>query len=212
MEDLPVELKIAVIRSVDDPKSLLNLALTNKAFYSLVKRDEAGLSANICFRRIGANLARLALATARSEDLAKAPSKEWTVERMKRFINTYFTLGVVPMSPQSMTFSLCHQLLAFHELVHHYAAVVAAQAIANIPSDDAAARGRCSTLETHRFQKALYLLALSENLLRCSKRMSRKSISLRPAWGSLWRKFAPWELQQARCAKYLLEARVNNSK
>ncbi len=224
MNTVPRELKETVVGFVEDPQTLMRLAKTNKEFYIVIKRDESKLSKNLCYRQIGHHLMPLALATAHSRALLKkrtfygqpqAP-QDMNLQGLVNFIDEHFPQQTSEAPNLQMTLNDCIYLFEFHSTVEHYAAAVAGLALANSP--------RCGTphmgpthSEMNRIHKSLYMLELLANLFPRAQLPpptpeTSGGVAYRPAWQRLITKFAPWELQQVRCAKELLSLHIQNGK
>ncbi|KAK7754438.1 hypothetical protein SLS62_003458 [Diatrype stigma] len=105
------------------------------------------------------------------------------------------------------------KLLEFHEVVDHYAPIIANLALASIPAQKGHHKS-CSETEIARFKKALYILHLTTILFTRDDQLNpataARADDIEPAWIHFWSKFAPWELQQTRCAHDLLARHTQN--
>ncbi|RYP74952.1 hypothetical protein DL770_007505 [Monosporascus sp. CRB-9-2] len=106
------------------------------------------------------------------------------------------------------------KLTAFHDTVHYYTRIISESARANLPASAGDSK-HCSKAETDRFTKSLYLLHLASCLFprddQKNPAVAERAEDLAPAWRHFWTKFAPWELQQTRCAHELLAMHVHNA-
>lgn len=223
MNRLPTELKAMVAASVEDPATLVNLAMADKTFYSIIKRDEVKLGSNMCYQRIG-HLMPLALAVAHSETLVKSKRnfygqahslKAMTVEEIKAFIDDHFPAQAVVNRHIDINF--CTKLFSFHSTVDDYATVIAERALQATPRSNITKLMSCTESELNRIRKSLYILELLSNLFPRNHASDTDEPSLRetafqPAWEHLLTKFAPWELQQVRCAKQIMARHVQDGK
>lgn len=105
------------------------------------------------------------------------------------------------------------KLLEFHEVVEYYAPIIANLALASVPAPKGYHRS-CSETEIARFKKALYILHLTSILFTRDDQYNPangvRAEDIEPAWIHFWTKFAPWELQQTRCAHDLLARHIQN--
>ncbi|KAK7743999.1 hypothetical protein SLS62_010360 [Diatrype stigma] len=217
IQTLPDELKVMVATSIDDPETLMNLAFVDKGFYNLIKGDEAKLCARLFKKQIGDKFLRLAVAVAHARALQRVPRTfygqprsrlDLSVEDIMDFVDTHFPSpvsdAIVP-SDRTMGLKLCAELFAFHRVVDNYADVFSRSLKFKHDGD-----GNGS--EQQRVRKALYILQLLSNLFprgRVSQRNFKATErAYQPAWAYLLTRFAPWELQQARCAKQLLARHI----
>lgn len=221
MRAFPNELKALVASFVEDHTTLINLALTNKTFYGLIKRREARLSHDLCCRKFGHDLPFL-LAVFESRKLLSAraflgqpqPLSDVTVEDIIKFVDQYFTDPTFADSQFSI--NVCIQLSSFDGIVDKYAAITARLALENTPGGSMGSVNITQS-EATRFRKAFYIAELLRNLfsrdhISQPAAAAQRESAFRPAWQHLLAKFAPWELQQVRCAKDLLAQHVQNGK
>lgn len=221
IQSLPDELKVMVASSITDLETLTNLAFVDKGFYNIVKGDEARLCARLFRKYIGDEFLCLAVAVAHSRALQRVPRTfygqprsrlDLSVEDIIDFVDIHFPSEVsdaIVASDWNMSLKLCAELFAFHEVVDNYADI-----ISRPPEFESNEDGKGS--EKHRVRKALYILQLLSNLFPRG-RVSQRSFqdterAYEPAWAHLLTRFAPWELQQARCAKQLLARHVQQGK
>ena len=208
IDTLPVELGAYVASFLPDPRSLINLAVTCKQNYGVVKLDEAALasSTEVITQLKDSGLLSLSLAVLKSWD-GRSPSQ--TIEGTIRFIDDHFSQGAAIQSLeycQKMTLGDCVRIYEFHNTVERYAAIIARMALEEIHSSVNMPQA-CSTTEIHRIKKSLYLSQLLRNLFPRNYHSPTgvaDQLSSQPAWKHLWSKFAPWELQQVRCTEHLL--------
>lgn len=222
MEVLPTELKVIVASYIEDHTTLINFALSNRTHYEIVKQDEAKLSRNLCYQKFGQDLP-LALAVLESRKLLKPrahygqpqPLSDATVEDIIKFVDDHLTNQSFAANTQ-FGLSTCVKLSSFDSMVDTYSTTIARLALENTPGDSESSMSITST-EAARFRKSLYLAELLGNLfsrdhISQSTAAAPREAAYRPAWQHLLTRFAPWELQQVRCAKDLLARHVEDGK
>ncbi|RYP81666.1 hypothetical protein DL769_001898 [Monosporascus sp. CRB-8-3] len=105
------------------------------------------------------------------------------------------------------------KLAAFHDIIDYYTRIISESALANLPGSKDDSK-HCSKAETDRFTKSLYLFHLASCLFprddQKNAAVAERAEDLAPAWRHFWTKFAPWELQQTRCAHELLAGHIHN--
>ncbi|KAK7751724.1 hypothetical protein SLS62_006385 [Diatrype stigma] len=226
MEQLPTELKAMVAGFVPDPKSLISLALTNKTFRAIVEQDEAKICTSICHRHFGHELLPLAMAVLRSREFLEPrtyygqPQQRvqddrddaTLVDDLMNFIDLHFR-HEWPLEMQ-MDIKLCTSLFDFDSVVSTYATSIAGLALENTPGVSTK-HIEITRSEATRFRKSLYITELLHNLfprdhISPAVVSAQRVTALQPAWQHLLTQFAPWELQQVRCAKDLLTRHLMN--
>ncbi|KAK7751725.1 hypothetical protein SLS62_006386 [Diatrype stigma] len=215
MESLPVELKAIVAGFSPDPQSLVNLALSCKTFYSIIRRDEDRVRGNICHRKFGSEFLPLAIAVLESGQLL-GPRRIYgelrqlvpdaTVENVVKFIDLHFP-DEYP-ARLALNHKDCMALFRFDGIVDTYATAIAEEAVQKTPGGGTSFMGITET-ETTRIRKSLYLTELDRNLFLPDYNspgalVGHNNTAYEPAWQHLLTKFAPWELQQLPCTKVLL--------
>ncbi|KAK7741946.1 hypothetical protein SLS62_010841 [Diatrype stigma] len=222
MNRLPAEMKAVVAASVEDPATLVNLAMVDKTFYAIIKHDEVRLGSNMCYQRIGHNLMPLALAVAHSETLVKTKRnfygqahslKDITVQEIGAFISDHFPAQAVVNRHIDINF--CTKLFSFHSTVDGYAAVIAERALQATPRSNITTLMSSTESEMSRIRKSLYILELLSNLFPRNHASDAdvprlREAAFQPAWEHLLTKFAPWELQQVRCAKQIMARHIQD--
>ncbi|RYO92434.1 hypothetical protein DL763_004661 [Monosporascus cannonballus] len=122
------------------------------------------------------------------------------------------TLGAV-VRKQRLSPDDVAKLAAFHDVVDYYTRIISESARANLPASGGYSK-RCSKTETDRFTKSLYVFHLASCLFprddQKNAAIAERAEDLALAWRHFWTKFAPWELQQTRCAHELLAVHIHN--
>ena len=164
------------------------------------------------------------------------PALRLSVKDVTTFVDEHFpqnSSGTVADPHPKMTLKACLDAFAFHKLIGSYDPIflksLPLPAVSTPGSNygrprrarprapaGAPANAPCNQVfERDRFWKALYLMELLGNLFprgRGSESdFEKREKDYMGAWKRLLINFAPWELQQARCAKELIALHVQTS-
>ena len=213
MNSLPVEVKLMVASFVGDARSLANLALVDRTFYGIFKSHEAKFCAGLTSYTDLAyhGLLPLAMAALDSEHLGI----NYTDQDIARYIDEHFpyddSLDGANISDWQ-NIQTCLELDELYLVVNHYATIIegiADRSIAENHDNHLA----FSQAEGLRVRKSLYILQILRNLFPPDYTICPVgSPGSPPVWRKFWYNFAPWELQQVRCAHELLAQHLINGK
>ncbi|KAI0475355.1 hypothetical protein GGR56DRAFT_645708 [Xylariaceae sp. FL0804] len=214
LELLPPELKLEVVKYLDDTTSIINLALTGPIHLKFVKDFETEIGGALVDACIDPSLVQLAL-TRLHTGIAK---------RKMPFIRR---IGLADMylkwKPQESTRALLNeaaQLLRFNSAVERYANDLARRALNDLHlyrqvREGLLALDKLSDKEIGRFRRALYIFQIISDIVAGDSildYLDRFRSNRQPAWDRFWKHFAPWELYQVRSVQNLLAVRLQDGK
>ncbi|KAI8635113.1 hypothetical protein F5Y19DRAFT_468986 [Xylariaceae sp. FL1651] len=193
-ERLPNEIKLAVLVSLPDLESTINLALSGPEYYAVVAQLENELAARIALAAIGSDLMPFANAVCHANSDWRSPSQK-IVDPTNNW-RDYKSINDI------RTVKKC---LRLHKSIQYFARILARRAfqeaftlVQKTPEP--------SSIELQRFVKSLYILQLV-SIRFPLRRVSTDAATMRDyniTLAKFWVNFAPWEMQQVRCIQCLL--------
>ncbi|KAI0147245.1 hypothetical protein GGR57DRAFT_516042 [Xylariaceae sp. FL1272] len=214
LERLPVEMRLEVAANLPDVESAMSLALSGPAFYELITKHEAEISARIVMNRIPRNLLPLAALSRQLQDLVRNPLADPTRSdsNLPATILSLIQKWLKDPKYHWKTYSHIRTLedankhLHLHRTVECFARMFrpeilrhAPQAVARWPGE--AASRTLSTDEMKSLQRAFYIVEIVSSgfpLRHLPPRFQDRNDEYALAWTKLWSSFAPWHMQQVR--------------
>ncbi|KAI1339856.1 hypothetical protein F5Y15DRAFT_415774 [Xylariaceae sp. FL0016] len=198
LQQLPDELKLAIVAALPDITCVVNLAVTGADFYRIVAGDEARLAYTVTKNNIGGSLMPYAVMNYKLSVGIKLGMNRPHVAGLELIADCINKQA----DPDDITsFRAAFQYQSIHSTVQHYAYGLAGDALCKAPRP--LRRWKLSASEYDRFVKALYMFEIICNGFWPLRALDQTQ-AWQVTWVRFWRRSAPWVMQQTRRVGELL--------